>query len=148
MPPADAYFAQVPPNFVSGGSVTKMQIHNRWPGNGLVQKRHQKMAQTKCPSSYRVHFHITFLERTTVVFFINTWMELVPKTSYINKPALVQLMAERQTGDRPLSAQLLVYLNAFWVVCKWIVCPEVLRLIHSSEMSYRIVLTSPVPTNA
>ena len=44
--------------------------NKQWNSNGLVQKRHQIMAQIKCPSFWRRHFQVTFIERQLLCFWL------------------------------------------------------------------------------
>ena len=82
-------------------------------------------AETKWPSFSRQHFQINFLE-WKFINFIKILLKFVPKGPINNIPALIQIMACRWPGDKPLSELMLVSLlthrcvtrpqcvNAYW----------------------------------
>ena len=71
---------------------------------------------------------------------INIWLKFVPKGPINNIPALVQIMAWRRSGDKPLSEPIMVSLLTHirvtrpqWVKCLWIKCTS--RHCRSSNMA-------------
>ena len=64
-------------------------------------------AETKCPPFTKQHFQMHFLN---VWIPIKISLELVPRGSINNIPALVQIMARRLDGAKPLSEPMMVSL--------------------------------------
>ena len=80
-------------------------------------------AGTKWTTFSRRHFQMHLLEWKCMIFFIKIH-KFVPKWQINNVPSLVQIMAWRRSGDKPLSEPVMVSLDA---------CMR-----HSASMSYGI----------
>ena len=75
----------------------------------LIQFFKHTEAETKWQSFSRRYFQVQFLE-WRCINFDKVLLKFVPKGPINNNPALVQIMAWRRLGDKPLSESIMVIL--------------------------------------
>ena len=108
-------------------------------------------AETKWPPFSRRHFQIDFLEWKCM---INISLKFVPRGPINNIPTLVQVMAWRRPGDKPLSEPMLVILPTHICVTRppWVIDPHpiVHRYFYTDSVwpvGIRPEITTYHPTN-
>ena len=77
-----------------------------------------------------------FFNQNVWFFFINIWSNYIPVGPIGNRSALVQMMAGRRTGNKPLSAPMMVKVaDAYRCVTRplWDKCPERTQILRSSS---------------
>ena len=70
---------------------------------------HHIEAETKWPPFRRRHFQVNFLEWIFFKISIKISLKFVPKAPIDNIPALVQIMAWRRQGNKPLFKPMMAY---------------------------------------
>ena len=83
----------------------------------------------------------TFTWMKTFVFFIQISLKFVPNGPIDNKPALVQVMAWRWTGDKPLPEPVLTQFTDIYVALEGV---ELTRAAFTAEHPYNMVLYNTI----
>ena len=79
---------------------------------GCIQIYLHIEAETRSPPFRRWRFQKHFLERN-VWILLNISLKFVPENQINNIPSLVQIMAWRRSGDKPLSEPMMVWLPTY-----------------------------------